>query len=80
MKHQLRLRANEKEWHKLPIIKWYDSKKAVRTQFGNFRMNMSLNNECVRIMDNDYIEVIGYYINKTADANLKSYYEWKAKN
>lgn len=76
----LKNRANEGEWHKLPIIEWYPSKKAVKSIFMKFRLNIKLNPHYVKIQDSDYIFVWGAYLNWCADNCLKAYHEWRRAN
>ena len=70
-------RVNDEQWHDMRIIDWFKSKKAVKTSINNFRMNMKLNPNYVKIKNCGYMRVWGAYINWTADNNLKTAKEYK---
>ena len=77
-KHKFRNRLDDNKWHKLPIIRWYN-KRAVQVLVGNFRVNIPLVTSYVKILNNDYVKAWGLFINKKADSNLNSYYQYKSK-
>ena len=79
MKHQLRNRLESNKWHKLTIVEWYKSGKAVRVLMGNFKVNLPLVTEFVKIINGDYVNVWGEFANKRADDNIRSYYQYRQR-
>ena len=70
-------RVEDREWHKLPIVSWYPSKKAVKTLVGSFRANLKLHPKYVQVINNDYVRVWGEFVNLTCDNNLRTWDEKK---